>query len=98
MQYDNSSSPSSDVDSFAEEMLGGGDAISENQAQWIATIMLDPALCLEARLILAALARRGGPDFHPGNLTPEEISQCIDEFDRTKQRVSLLLCEPAGRA
>jgi hypothetical protein len=98
MQYDNSPPSSSDVADFAQELLCGGGAVSENQAHWIATILLDPTLCIEARLILVELAKQNGADFHPGDLSVEEISRGIDSFERRLQGISLLLSEPAGRA
>lgn len=98
MQYDNSPTASSDVADFAKELLGDGAAVSENQAHWIATILLDPSLCIEARLILVELAKQKGADFHPGDLSVEEISGGIDRFESRLRHVSLLLSEPAGRA
>jgi hypothetical protein len=98
MQYDKTHASSSEVDEFARELLGDGAAVSENQAHWIATILLDPTLCIEARLILVELAKQNGADFHPGDLSVEEISRGIDSFERRLQGISLLLSEPAGRA
>jgi hypothetical protein len=98
MQYDKTHASSSEVDDFARELLGDGAAVSENQAHWIATILLDPTLCIEARLILVELAKQNGADFHPGDLSVEEISRGIDSFERRLQGISLLLSEPAGRA
>jgi hypothetical protein len=98
MQYDKTHASSSDVADFAEELLGYGAAVSENQARWIATILLDPTLCLEARLILVALAKKKGADFNPADLSADEIWRGVDAFDRANQAISLLLAEPAGRA
>lgn len=98
MQYNRTHTTSSDVADFAQELLRGGSAVSENQAHWIATILLDPTLCIEARLILVDIAKQKGADFHPGDLSIEEISRGVDSFTRRLQGISLLLSEPAGRA
>jgi len=87
-----------DVDEFAKELLQDGMAISAQQAGWMASILLDQSLSVHARIGLFTIAKAKGADFHPADITQEEIKAAVAGLQLVADRVALFLCDPAGRA
>ena len=81
---------------LAQAFLEDHTALSENQANWMARVLLSEELRPAAKTVLVILLVKMGPDADLALVSPSQIEQALRSYASLCQAITLEMDEPMG--